>query len=60
MKYLIELTEDEFHSVYRSVKEASLWNYPDKEQKYVRNLNVVLLKLLKTRYPEVCKNIGPW
>ena len=60
MSYLLELTETEIDSVYQSIKDASLWNYPDKDQQHVRNLNVVLLKLLKTRYPDFCKNIGPW
>jgi hypothetical protein len=56
----LELTESEYQSVYQSIKEASLWTYPKSKEQHQRNLNVVLLKMMKSRFPEFCKNIGPW
>lgn len=54
----LELTQQEYKSAYQAIKDSSILSY-DKEQ-YFRTLNIVLLKMIKSAYPDFCKNIGPW
>ncbi len=54
-KVSIDLSEEEYFSVYEAIKTQSMI-----EDENTRNLNVVLLKMMKAKHPEYFKSIGPW
>ena len=55
----ISLTEEEYESAYRAIRSCADCGSPYWESHY-RFLNRVLLKMMKAKDPDYCKNIGPW
>lgn len=58
----IELTEEEYKSVFTALKFCSHdeMNYSTLWKEHYSTINIVLLKMMKSKYPEHLSNIGPW
>ncbi len=56
----VSLTNSEYKSIYDAIKFCADSSYYSASDEDCKNLNTVLLKMMKAKDPDYFSNIGPW